>query len=132
MAFTIDKAFVKTFENTVRHTAQQGESKLRGRVVEKGPTTEEHSFKIVGPQSMGLKSARGTAGRRADSPTNDTVWSNRVVVPAVYDGGDTVEKEDELRMVVSPTSEITKAFGMAARRQFDDIIIDAADAAALD
>lgn len=132
MAFTIDKAFIKSYENTVRHLAQQGESKLRGRIAEKGPTSEEHSFKIVGPQTMGLKSARGTGGRRADSPVNDTVWSNRVAIPTTYDGGDTVEKEDELRMVISPTSEITKAFGMAAKRQFDDVIIDAADADALD
>jgi hypothetical protein len=126
MAFTIDKARIKTFENTIRYLAQQGDSRLRAWVMERSGPTESHSFKTVAKTTMSAK-----VGRRVATPEIDTVYDNRVVVTATYDVGDTVEKEDELKMVIDPKSTIVQTFAMAAKRQFDDIIIDAADAAAL-
>lgn len=127
MAFTIDKATVKTFEDNVRHLAQQKDSRLRAWVQEKDKTSAVHSFKRIGAQTLALK-----VGRRVATPVNDSVWSNRVATPASYDGGDTVESEDAAQMIINPTSEITIAFGNAVRRQYDDIIIAAAFANAPD
>lgn len=127
MSVTIDKAFVKTFENNVRHLAQQSDSRLRAWVQEKGPESSSHSFKLVAAQSLSAKSSR-----RSATPESDTVWSNRVAIPATYDGGDSVETEDEVQMLINPTAELSKSFAMAANRQFDDLIINAADGAALD
>jgi hypothetical protein len=128
MAFTIDKAKVKTFENTVRFLAQQGDSRVWKWVgdVRYGPTAS-HSFKRIGKAAMSAK-----VGRRVATPEIDTVWSNRVVTTSVFDVGDTTEKEDEMAMVLDPKSAIVQNFGMAGRRQLDDIVIDAADANAPD
>jgi hypothetical protein len=121
MAITIDKAMVKTFENNVRHLAQQKESRLRAWVQEKDITSSSHSFKRIGQQTLAAK-----AGRRSATPTNDSAWSNRVATPTSYDGGDTFESEDAAQMIINPASELSTAFGYAVRRQYDDIIINAA------
>lgn len=127
MAFTITAAMVKTFENNVRHLAQQKESRLRAWVQEKDKTSSVHSFKRIGQQTLAAK-----AGRRVATPVNDSVWSNRVATPGSFDGGDTIESEDAAQMIINPTSEISTAFGYAVRRQYDDIIINAAFANAPD
>lgn len=127
MAFTIDNAKVKTFENNVRHLAQQKESRLRAWVQEKDKTTQVHSFKRLGQQSLNAK-----AGRRQATPANDSVWSNRVATPSSFDGGDTLESEDEAEMIINPSSEICTAFGYAVKRTYDDIIINAAFTNTLD
>jgi hypothetical protein len=127
MAITITNAMVKTFESNVRHLAQQRESRLRAWVQEKDPTSASHSFKKLGTQALAAK-----AGPRTATPANDTAWSNRVATPASYDGGDTFESEDVAKMIINPASELTAAFGYAVQRQWDDIIINAADASAAD
>jgi hypothetical protein len=64
MAFTIDKAMVKTFENNVRHLAQQKESRLRAWVQEKDKTSSSHSFKRIGQQTLAAKAGRRSPPRR--------------------------------------------------------------------
>lgn len=127
MAVTITNAMVKTFENNVRHLAQQKESRLRAWVQEKDKTSSVHSFKRIGQQSLAAK-----VGRRVATPVNDSAWSNRVATPASFDGGDTIESEDAAQMIINPTSEVSTAFGYAVKRQYDDIIINAAFVNALD
>jgi hypothetical protein len=127
MAVTITAAMVKTFESNVRHLAQQQDTRLRTWVQERNLTSSTHSFKRLGKQSLAAKAARRTA-----TPVNDSAWSNRVAIPAPYDGGDTYESEEAAQMIISPSSELTTSFGYAVKRQYDDIIINAADANALD
>lgn len=127
MAVTITAAMVKTFENTVRHLAQQKESRLRAWVQEKDKTSNTHSFKRLGQQALAAK-----VGRRTATPVNDSTWSNRVASPASYDGGDTYESEEAAQMIINPASELSTAFGFAVKRQYDDIIINAAFVNALD
>lgn len=127
MAFTIDNAKVKTFENNVRHLAQQHESRMRLWCQEKDITSASHSFKRIGAQSLAPKN-----GRRQATPVNDSVWSNRIATPTPYDGGDTVESEDEAAMIINPSSEICTAFGYAVKRQYDDILINACFSNTLD
>lgn len=123
MAITINKAFTRTFEGVVRFLAQQSDNKLRGTVMERGNGPgEDHVFEYVGPVEMAEK-----VGTRQATPEIDTPWSNRIVTTKVYDVGDTVEKEDKLKMIIEPTSTIAQNYAKAARRKFDDIIIKAAD-----
>jgi len=127
MAITITKAYIKTFESNLRHLAQQSQSRLRQFVTEKAKGTSSDAFPRLGAQSMTAKSSARTA-----TPENDSVWSNRVATPATYHGGDTVEPENVVQMLVDPSSNIAHALAMAARRQVDDIIIAAAGGNAAD
>lgn len=127
MAVNIDNAFVRTFEGVVRFLAQQSQNKLRPWCQERSQTGEDHVFETLAPAEMQEK-----VGRRQATPENDADWQNRIVLTKTFDIGDTVEKEDKLRMIIEPTSALAQNFAMAGRRKFDDIIIDAAEAAALD
>lgn len=127
MAVSISNAMVKTFEDNVRHLAQQKDTRLRAWVQERDKTSSVHSFKRIGQQALAPK-----VGRRQATPVNDSTWSNRVATPSPYDGGDTIESEDAAQMVINPTSEVSTAFGYAVKRQYDDIIINACFVNALD
>lgn len=127
MAVNVDNAFIRTFEGVVRFLAQQSQNKLRGWCQERNQTGEDHVFETLAPAEMQEKT-----GRRQATPENDSDWQNRIVLTKTFDIGDTMEKEDKLRMIIEPTSAIAQNHAMAGRRKFDDIIIDAAEAAALD
>lgn len=124
MAITINKAFTRTFEGVVRFLAQQSDNKLRGTVLERGNGPgEDHVFEYVGP----VEFSAAAKTRRQTTPEIDTPWSNRIVSTNTYDVGDTVEKEDKLKMIIEPTSTIAQNYAKGARRKFDDLIIKAAD-----
>jgi Phage capsid protein len=128
MAVTIDRAAQKTFENNVRHTAQQIESALRRLCVEKSGPTASHSFKITGTRSL----SNVAKTRRQATPINDQVWANRVAIPAPFDDGEAIDGEDVAKMVIDPTSTVVTSMGYAVKRKYDDIIIGAITANALD
>lgn len=128
MAVTIDKARVKTFENNIRHTAQQMETYLRRWVMEKSGPTASHSFKVTGTRAL----SDVAKGRKQATPAVDQVWSNRVAIPAPYDDGEVIEGEDAAQMIIDPTSTITTSMAYAVKRKYDDVIINATDANALD
>lgn len=127
MANTIANVYVQTFTNNVRFLAQQGEAKLLNWCQQETKDAVSHNFERLGAMSMVAK-----AGRAVASPVNDAPWSRRQTVCANYHGGDLVEPEDAAQMLVDPTSNITQALGMAAKRQIDDIIIAKATAASRD
>lgn len=127
MAINIDNAYVDTFENNVRHLAQQSMARLRMCVQEKGVSSETHTWeRMAANNNASLKTARQA------TPENDSDWSNRKSVAATYDIGDTSEQEDPIQMLVDPNSNIARSLGMGMRRQIDDVIISAATGAALD
>lgn len=127
MTVTIDHLFVKKFESNLRHLAQQGVSKLRPWCIEKTGPSEGTSFPRIGTHTMIAKTTRQTA-----TPVTDTPFSDRIVSPSTYHDSDVVEHEDEAKMLVDPRSGIAQALAMAARRQFDQTILDACDANATD
>lgn len=128
MAITIDKASLKTFEDNVRHKAQQEESALRRWVQEKNKTTSEHSFKITGTRAL----SEAPKTRRQATPVNDQEWANRVAIPASYDDGEIVDHEDIAKMIIDPMSAITTSMSYAVNRKYDALLINALDANALD
>ena len=48
MADTIEKVYIQTYENTVRHLAQQGIARLRPWVMEKSVQSEAHNWERLG------------------------------------------------------------------------------------
>lgn len=117
MGINVSNVYVESFENNVRHLAQQSMARARMCVTEKSVSSEKHNWERIGANSASLKS-----GTRQATPTNDSDWSRRVSVAATYDIGDTSEQEDPVQMLVDPNSNIVRSVGMAMRRQVDDVI----------
>lgn len=127
MAISISQAYIDTFENNVRHLAQQKQAKLRGTVQERSVQSESHNWERLGTLSASTKSSARTA-----TPEQDATWSRRVSVPITYHIGTSTEQEDPVQMLVDPNSNLTRAISAGMQRQFDDVIIDAATSTALD
>lgn len=125
MAINIGNVYIQSFENNVRHLAQQSMSRARMCVQEKSVSSEKHNWERIGANTAQLKSTT-----RQATPTNDSDWSRRVSVAATYDIGDTSEQEDPIQMLVDPNSNIVRSVGMAMKRQIDDVIFAAATGAA--
>ena len=121
MSITISNVYVQTFENNVRHLAQQSMARLRGKVQERAVSSEKHNW-----ETMGANEAQPKAGPRTPTPENDSDWGRRTSIAETFDIGDTSEQEDPVQMLVDPNSNISKSIGMAMRRQQDDVIIAAA------
>lgn len=125
MAISVANVYVQSFENNVRHLAQQSMSRARMSVTEKSVSSEKHNWERIGANQASLKT-----GPRQATPTNDSSWSRRVSIAATYDIGDTSEQEDPVQMLVDPNSNIVRSVGMAMRRQIDDVIFASATGAA--
>ena len=125
MAITISNVYVQSFEQIVRHLAQQGETKLRGWTQERGVSSNKHNWETLDATSATVKSSA-----RQATPTTDGVWGRRVSIAKTYNVGDTSEQEDPVQMLVDPNSNLARSQGMAMKRAFDDEIIGAATGAA--
>ena len=121
MGASISNVFIQTYERTVRHLAQQGITRLRPWVEERGVQSEGHNWERIASATATQKTTRKQA-----TPDNDTAWSRRKSIPVTYDVGDVTEPEDIVQMLVDPNSNYAKAHGMAMRRAHDDEIIKAA------
>lgn len=124
---SIDNAYIYTYENNVRHLAQQGVSRLRQFVSERPEGGINHHWERLGAGTASQKTSARTA-----TPVEDLAWTRRVSVAQTWHHGSTSELEDPVQMLVDPNSNIAKAQAMAMRRAVDDIIITAFDADALD
>lgn len=127
MTISIDKVFTDSFEDTVRHLAQQRSNKLRGWTMERATSTSSHAWDRLGAAAMVQKTSARTA-----TPVVDNAWSRRVSVPQTWHVADTVEPGDIKQMLIDPKSALAMSFAMAASRNVDDIIIAAATGNALD
>jgi hypothetical protein len=131
----IQNHFVKTFESNVIHLAQQKYSKFRRTVTEKMPgATEKHAFRVVG--ARGAMTARtnvgADAGKRTATPFANTPFNDRVAVPTHYGTADSYSRAEVSRMITDPQSAMTTAFAAQVGRTFDDVIVAALFANALD
>ena len=127
MANSISNVYIETFENNVRHLAQQSIARLRPFVTERGTNGEKHNWERLSPGEAELKT-----GVRVDTPFQDLPWSRRTSIAATYHAGETTEQEDPVQMLVDPNSNIAYNLAMSMRRQTDDVLIDAAGGDALD
>jgi hypothetical protein len=127
MAITIDSAFVQQYADLVRHLAQQGDARLRPHVTEVSLRGEAYNF-----DRLAATAAVEKTGRRVDTPYVDDAWSRRVAQPRTFNHTMTIEHEDKVQMLVDPQSAYAENQAMAMRRQWDDLVIEAATGDALD
>ena len=124
---TVANVFVQTFENNVRHLAQQSITKLRDKVQERSVSSENHNW-----ERLGFIEATTKATRLQPTPSQDVPWSRRVSLAQTFQAADSTEQEDPVQMLVDPNSNLTRSLAMAMRREVDRIIITAATGDALD
>lgn len=121
MSVQITTAFVQQYKANVYHLTQQKGSKLRQGVRVESVTGKNAYF-----DQIGATSARKRTSRHADTPRMDTPHSRRRVALEDYDWADLIDSEDQVRMLIDPTSQYAEAAAMAMGRAMDDAIIAAA------
>ena len=126
MAATIANAYIETFENNVRHRAQQMITKLRGKAQEKSEKSKSHHW-----ERLGAIEATDKTGRLVDTPVQDAEWTRRTTLVGTKHAGDSTEQEDIHQMLVDPNSNITRALSYGMMRKIDDVLIAAATGTAL-
>lgn len=134
MALSISNVYIETFENNVRHLAQQSITRLRPHITERSSNGEKHNWETLAPGAAGNGGAatvKATTGRIA-TPFEDLPWARRVSSAITYHTGETSEQEDPVQMLVDPNSNISMNLGNIMRRTVDDVIIAACTGDATD
>lgn len=126
MSDEIPNAYVQTFEDNIRHIAQQKETKLKGTVDLVHTSSKNHNWELLGSLTATVKSTRLQA-----TPLSDAEFDRRVSLAQTINIGESSELEDPVQMLVDPNSNLVRAMAMGMNRGCDDIIIDAATADAL-
>jgi hypothetical protein len=116
---------VEQYRSTVYHLSQQKGSKLRRAVRNETVNGKNAYF-----EQLGAVSARLRTSRHSDTPRMDTPHQRRRVSLSDYDWADIIDSEDQIRMLIDPTSQYAEAGAMAMGRAMDDAIIAAADGTA--
>jgi hypothetical protein len=127
MANTISNAFVEQFKSNVYQLSQQRGSRLGMCVRNESLVGNVHNF-----ERLSAVAAQAKVSRHADTPVLDAPHSRRRVSPEDWEWGDLVDREDKLRLIISPESEYAIAGANALGRAKDDQIITAFNADATD
>lgn len=127
MGAAIEPIYISTYENTVRHLAQQGAARLLPWVMQKSVQSEAHNW-----DRMAAAVATEKTTRKQTTPDNNTAFTRRQSQPKVWNVGDVTEQEDITQVLINPNSEYAKAHAKAIRRAQDDAIIEAAVGASRD
>lgn len=121
MSQQITEAYVQQFNTNVYMLAQQRGSRLRGAVRNETQKGKSQFFDRVG-----VVTASKRTSRHASTPQVDTPHSRRRVTLVDYEHADLIDKQDEIRILIDPTSAYSEAFMYAFGRAMDDEIIEAA------
>lgn len=125
MSFQITTAFVQQYRANVMHLVQQQGSRLRECTRIETVTGKSGFF-----EQIGQVQARKRTSRHSDTPQMDTPHARRRVTMIDFDWADLIDKEDEVRLLISPASPYAQAAAWAFGRALDDEIIVAAEATA--
>lgn len=125
----MNKAFVQQFRDNLVHLAQQKGSRLRDTVMVRSVTGKYDHV-----DRLGLAVAQVRTTRHGNTPQIDTPHSRRRLVLTDYEWADLIDKQDQIRMLIDPTSDYAMAGAAALGRAMDDVIISAAtgNAASID
>jgi len=98
---------------------QQEGSRLRNAV-----TTGAHVGKAASVvEQFGSATAALKTGRHSDTPLLDLSQDKRWVFPLDYEWASLIDNEDQLRMIVEPTSPYARAGAGAMNRAIDDVVL---------
>ena len=112
---------VDAFQANVRHLAQQEKSKLLAFVDHESPEAETNSWDRLSSGEMGSK-GRNTAGAGNETGRQ---FTRRSALALPFIDHEIIETQDINMMLVDPKSKLMQSMGMAAGRQYDNVILDA-------
>jgi hypothetical protein len=121
MSSQIDVARVLQFKNNLIHLSQQKGSRLRNSVMVEMVTGKSHFF-----ERLGAATAVEKTSRHADTPQIDSAHTRRKVDLRDYHWADMVDIEDQIKMLIDPTSKYAEAAMYSLGRKIDDVIVAAA------
>jgi len=119
---TIDQAYVQQYRANVLHLAQQKRSRLWEFVQLKDNVKGKSEFF----DRIGTSRMQKITTRHDDTPIMNTPHSRRMVTMEARNWGDMVDKNDEIRILLDPTSAYSQSAASAVGREKDGLIIDAA------
>ena len=120
MSSQITTAFVQQYSNNVQMLSQQKGSLLRNAVDAETIVGKNAFFEQVGSAV-----AQKRVSRHSDTPQIDTPHSRRRVSMVDYEYADLIDKQDQVRTLIDPTSSYAQAAAFALGRAMDDEIITA-------
>ena len=120
MSSNITTAFVQQYSNNVQMLSQQKGSLLRNAVDAETIVGKNAFFEQVGQAT-----AQKRVSRHSDTPQIDTPHSRRRVSMVDYEYADLIDKQDQVRTLIDPTSSYAQAAAFALGRAMDDEIITA-------
>jgi len=126
---SIDNAKIQEFRDSVIHLAQQGEARVRPHVTEVASGAEFYNWDRLGATDA---VERTKSVRNKETLVVDEEFDRRVSTPRVFEHNFTFEDYDKAEMAIDPQSAYAENQGMAMRRAYDSLIIEAATADALD
>ena len=117
--------FVDQFPDVLYHVCQQKDSKF-GKAVRVKPllNAEDAAFDMMGGFSLTEKGERSP-----QTPILEAETQRRWVSTTPYHNAVLFDKDDDLSMIIDPTSDFVTAFRRAVNRKKDDIILAAFEAA---
>ena len=120
MSSQITTAFVQQYSNNVQMLSQQKGSLLRNSV-DAETIVGKHAFF----EQVGSAVAQKRVSRHSDTPQIDTPHQRRRVSMVDYEYADLIDKQDQVRTLIDPTSSYAQAAAFALGRAMDDEIISA-------
>ena len=120
MSSNITTAFVQQYSNNVQMLSQQKGSLLRNAVDAETIVGKNAFFEQVGQAT-----AQKRVSRHSDTPQIDTPHARRRVSMVDYEYADLIDKQDQVRTLIDPTSSYAQAAAFALGRAMDDEIITA-------
>ena len=121
MSVEVPTHFVQEYKTNVELLLQQMGSKLRDKV--SSDTYTGKAGKAI--EQVGAVTAQKRTTRHADTPLISTPADARWVFPEDYEWADLIDKQDQVRMLIDPTSSYAKNGAAAIGRAIDDEIIQA-------
>ncbi len=125
-----DDAFVQSFKDGVRHTAQQKGSKMRPFVMTEDQDSELQAYDqikrtfMISKQQLDATPPNTVQGRHGGSPIIATAHRKRNVELGDWILGDAIDQQDKVRTLNDFENPYVRAFGMASGRQMDYCLIN--------
>lgn len=118
MSQTITNAFIYQFNRNVYLLNQQMGSKIKGKVRVETVHAKKGFIDRLAPTSVQRK-----ISRHQDTPLTEQIHSRRAVEIEDYVVADLVDREDQIRMLIDPSSLYAQNFAMGMGREMDAVFI---------
>lgn len=120
MASNITTSFVKQFSSNIHDLLEREGSQLMGTVDVESVTGKQAFF-----ERLGSLTANQITSRHADTNLQDPDHSRRMLSLKDYEAAIMFDKQDDIRMLIDPTSNYARKLANAHGRIMDDTILSA-------